>query len=353
MGRVIGNLAPRTLLTVLAAVTMTVAPAAAALLSAPGLVRTTPPPGLPAWLADGHHLPDPQRAEPAAIHDFLLRLGTAEQQGLAVAYPDVVGALDGAPPAMRYAANRRQLRVSGQFLLFDPRGNGRVAQVFGDLATADRIAVLVPGAANRAENFWTGVGGVLYRAPATQAADLFRAAVRKAPGARFAVISWLGYDTPGGVGPDAARGDLARAGAVALERFVAGLVAVRPQATIALLGHSYGSTVLGAAAARLPRQVTDLAAFGSPGMGVDHVAQLGTTARVWAGQSRGDWIRWVPGVRFFGLGHGTKPADPAFGARVFATDDVADHDHYLSPGTDSLAALTGIALSGSDPVVRP
>ncbi|AXB42598.1 alpha/beta hydrolase [Amycolatopsis albispora] len=262
---------------------------------------------------------------------------------------------------LRYAVNRRAMRSAGgpyrdrdgQFLLFDPRGNGRVVQVFGDLGTADRIAVLVPGAANRADNFWTGVGGASYRAPATQAADLHRAALADRPGARFAVIAWLGYDTPAGVGPSAARPEPARAGAAALVRFTAGLAAVRPQATIALLGHSYGSAVLGAAAARLPRQVTDLVAFGSPGMGVGNVAQLGTTARVWAGQSGGDWIRWVPGVKLFGLGHGTKPADPAFGARVFPTADVTDHDHYLSPGTDSLAALTAIALSTSDPEARP
>ena len=113
---------------------------------------------------------------------------------------------------------------------------------------------------------------------------------------------------------------------------MAGLAAVRPEATVALLGHSYGSTVIGAAAPRLPPQVTDIAVFGSPGMGVSDVTRLGTSARVWAGQSARDWIRWVPGVRLFGLGHGTKPADPAFGARVFATADVAGHDHYLSPG---------------------
>ncbi|QFU90099.1 alpha/beta hydrolase [Amycolatopsis sp. YIM 10] len=277
------------------------------------------------------------------------------------AVPDLTAEnpLDDAPVSTRYEVSRQAMRLAGspyreqdgQFLLFDPRGDGRVVQVFGDLEAADRIAILVPGAANRADNFWTGVGGERYRAPATQASDLYRAALRTRPDARFAVIAWLGYPTPAGVGPDAARSELARAGAGALVRFVAGLTAVRPQATFALLGHSYGSTVIGAAASRLQR-VTDIVAFGSPGMGVDHVAQLGTTARVWAGQAGGDWIRWVPGVRLLGLGHGTKPADPAFGARAFRTADVADHDHYLSPGTDSLADLAAIALSTSDAGVR-
>lgn len=101
--------------------------------------------------------------------------------------------------------------------------------------------------------------------------------------------------------------------------------------------------------------MTDLAVFGSPGMGVADVAALGTTARVWAGQSTRDWTRWIPGVRVFGLGHGTKPTDPHFGARLFATTDVIDHDHYLAPGTDSLAALSRIAAAqfGAFLLLRP
>ncbi|MGV9296306.1 alpha/beta hydrolase [Amycolatopsis sp. NPDC003676] len=287
----------------------------------------------------------PDRTDPVAVHRFLLSLNRNAQQNLVAHYPGFVGTLDGAPPELRYAANRRATGLPAserekQILLFDPRGTGRVAQVFGDLSTADRIAVLVPGVANRADTFWTGVGGLRYRAPAVQAADLHRAGPDD-----FAVIAWLGYEPPGGVGLPAARERLARTGAAALNRFVRGLLAVRPQATIALLGHSYGSTVLGLAAPHLPPQVTDLASFGSPGMGVRDVTRLRTTARVWAGQSARDWIRWVPGVRLFGLGHGTKPADPAFGARVFAASDVPDHDHYLSPGTDSLTALTRIATA--------
>jgi pimeloyl-ACP methyl ester carboxylesterase len=268
--------------------------------------------------------------------------------------PPVADVLDGTPPDLRYAMSRQAMRAAGgpfgdrdgQYLLFDPRGRGRVAQVFGDLATADRIAVLVPGMGNRAANFWRGVGGERYRAPATQAADL-----RRAAGERVAVIAWLGYDAPQVI-VEAARPDLARSGAAALEALVAGLVALRPEATIALLGHSYGSTVIGLAAPRLPRQVTDLAVFGSPGMGVNTAAGLGTSARVWAGQSANDWIRWVPGRRILGLGHGVKPADPRFGARLFSAADVADHDHYLSPGTDSLANLARIAAAG-DLVTRP
>ncbi len=265
-----------------------------------------------------------------------------EQRELVAGYPAVIGNLDGTPVALRYAANERSLRAAGiahpdgDYLLFDPRGRGRVAQVFGDLSAAPRITVLVPGMSNRLANFWTGVGGRSYRSPAVQAEDLWRATDG------VAVIAWLGYDTPQSVG-EAARDDLARAGAAALIRFVDGLVAVRPDATIALLGHSFGSAVIGAAAARLSSRVTDLAVFGSPGMGVGSAAELGGGARIWAGQSARDWVRWVPAVRWAGLGHGPRPAASGFGARVFPTADVSDHDHYLAPGTDSQAALARIA----------
>jgi alpha/beta hydrolase family protein len=335
----------------LLAAALAAVPAAGTLLAPADAARLTPPPGTGGWRADPRHLPDPVRAGPVAVHRFFA--GYDGGPALAAEYPQVVGNLDGAPVSLRYAANRRAMRAAGppyrgwggRFLLFDPRGNGRVAQVFGDLRTANRIAVLVPGSGNRADMFRNGVGGLRFRSPAAQAANLYRAAARD----RFAVIAWLGYRTPQGFELAEAREDLAETGAAALVRLVAGLVAIRPHATVALLGHSYGSVVLGVAAPTLPRQVTDLAVFGSPGMGVSTAAQLGTTARIWAGQAAGDWIRWVPGMRLLGLGHGTKPTDPDFGARIFATRDVPDHDHYLFPGTDSLARLAGIAADGAAP----
>ncbi|WP_221321265.1 alpha/beta hydrolase [Actinoplanes sp. L3-i22] len=332
---------------VLAITAIIVTPSAGTALAAPTTAPALPPAGTAAWRADRRALPDPVTAEPAVVHARLAAASPAERRDLVAEFPAVLGNLDGAPVELRYAANERAMRASGfdhpagDYLLFDPRGRGRIAQVFGDLATARRIVVLVPGMSNRLANFWTGVGGRSYRSTALQAADLQRAA-----GSGVAVIAWLGYDTPQGVA-EGARDGLARAGAAALIRLVDGLLAVRPEATVALFGHSYGSTVIGRAAARLPARVTDIAVFASPGMGVDRAADLGTGARIWAGQSARDWVRWVPAVRVAGLGHGARPTAAGFGARVFATADVPDHDHYLAPGTDSLAALAAIAGGGS------
>src|SRR5262245_60660295 len=67
-------------------------------------------------------------------------------------------------PATRFGA--------GPVLVYDPRGDGRIAQVVGDLATADRIAVLVPGVDNTLANFAGGLGNVRRRSPLWQAGQV-------------------------------------------------------------------------------------------------------------------------------------------------------------------------------------
>jgi pimeloyl-ACP methyl ester carboxylesterase len=285
----------------------------------------------------------------------------AGQSGQSAWQPDLNHPNDPAALVRTYDANRSAMRHAGapyaqwagqgrQFLAFDPRGNGRIVEVFGELGTADRIAVLVPGVANRVDNFDTGLGDVRDRAPAVQARTLYDATVAAAPGQHVAVIAWLGYDAPQGVGRSAAREELARAGAKSLERFATNLVTMRPNAVVTMIGHSYGSVVAGLAAAHLPSQVRDLVVIGSPGMGVSRVADLGTSAHVWAGQSTQDCIDWVPAVQLWGAGHGAMPTSPGFGDRVFGTRGVSDHDHYLAPGTQSLGNIVQIML-GHDALV--
>ncbi len=115
--------------------------------------------------------------------------------------------------------------------------------------------------------------------------------------------------------------------------------------------HSYGSVVCAYAAPELVQTgvtLSDIVVFGSPGMDVSTVSALGTSARVWAARATADWIRWVPNVRMFGVGHGTDPTDPAFGARVLAVPDADGHDGYLLAGTTSLRRLTATALGVAD-----
>lgn len=304
---------------------------------------TGPPPGSEAWRADtslGRALPDPATATPRDIAAFFRTLGPAQRRDLVHRHPSVVGNLDGAPVALRYEANATALRRDARFahlagrriLAFDPRGRGQVAEVFGDLAPGNRVAVVVPGSDIDAGSYDRRTDP--YGTPAGMAKQL-RAA---APGT--AVIAWAGYTTPVGVGLDAATGELAEAGAVRLARLTEGLAALGTPAP-AVFCHSYGSVVCGLAAPRL--RARDLVVLGSPGMRAGTVAELGTDARVWAAKDPSDWISRVPNVHLLGLGHGTDPASPEFGARPVPAADADGHTGYFAPGTESLRTFAAIA----------
>ncbi|MEV6245268.1 alpha/beta hydrolase [Streptomyces sp. NPDC051742] len=288
---------------------------------------TGAPVGTAAWRAAG--LPDPERMSPAEVSRFFAGLGPVRQRELARTHPTVVGNLDGAPLALRYEANARatQGRFEGaRVLAHDPRGRGQVALVYGDLARAEHVAVIVPGSDTDAAHV---------RPLADMATEL-----RRATGGRTAVVAWAGYTTPVGVGLDAATGRLAEIGADRLTRFADGLAAVGA-AEPSVFCHSYGSVVCGLAARDL--KAKDLVVLGSPGMRAENVAGLGTSARVWAAKDPTDWIDRIPNVEVAGLGHGTDPTDPAFGARRVPADDAAGHGGYFAPGTSSLRAFAAIA----------
>jgi hypothetical protein len=254
-----------------------------------------------------------------------------------VAYRDSAAAMRAAGgPYATWALSGRH------FLSFDPAGDGKAVEVVGDLGAATRIAVLVPGVDTRLRDFDRGLGGVTRRAPAVQARALYwklRATDRTA---RVAVVAWLGYDTPDGIGPAAITEGRARDGAIALTAFVDDLHAQRPGAAVTLIGHSYGAIVVGLAAPRLP-EVRDVVAVGAPGMGARRAADLGA-ARVWSALAPADWIRRLPQVRLLDLGHGRRPSNPAFGARELPTGGVAGHDYYLTPGSATLDAIAAIVL---------
>lgn len=304
-------------------------------------------PGTREWVRDsgyGEVLPAPG-ADPAVVAQALAQLDPDAQANLAATYPAVVGNLDGVPPQLRYAANRERAIAAGrpdlaapgrQLFALDPRGRGFAVEVLGDLSSAQRVAVVVPGSDVDLDHF-AGPDRPLGMAQAVKA-EMDAAAA----GVPTAVIAWAGYVTPVGIGVDAITGDLAEAGAERLSRFVEGLTAYT-SAPITVLCHSYGSVVCGLAAPDLP--VSNIVAFGSPGMRADSVADLHTDATVWAVQlADGDWIRYVPKIRFLGIGHGQDPLAPAFGAPVLASDGASGHTGYLAPGTASLRNLALVSL---------
>jgi Alpha/beta hydrolase len=230
-----------------------------------------------------------------------------------------------------------------QVVFFSARGPGLAGEVIGNLATARRVAILVPGADTTLSTFFAPRS----TSPGDAASALAAQAHRLGPGVRLAVIAWLGYPTPDTFRPAILTSGDARRGAQALRLLVMALARHGDQ--VALLCHSYGSVVCGLAAPHLP--AADIAVFGSPGMDAASARALHTTARVWAGRESGDWMSHVPHVRLLGLGFGADPVSPGFGARLFATGS-GGHSDYLRPGSASLRNLTLIALGHAAEVTR-
>ncbi|MFE1956568.1 alpha/beta hydrolase [Streptomyces sp. NPDC059479] len=281
---------------------------------------------------------------------------------LTAAAPAVLGAALDA----RYAANRTGIRAAERmaarhgdrrraaslhamadagrhFLSFDGRDGGRTAEVFGDLADAERIAVLVPGSDTGLDHYERFRAGAM--------------ALQRELGAGAAVIAWLGYKTPGTVSPEALTPGRAHDAVPQLRDFLGELSAARPTARTTLLCHSYGSAVCALAAPGLRTDgiaLHGIVLYGSPGTGVDSVGDLRTTAAVWAGRGAADWIAGVPHARlqlpFTTLGFGTDPLSKEFGARIFDAG-AGGHSDYLKPGSVSLRNLARI-VSGETPTGR-
>jgi pimeloyl-ACP methyl ester carboxylesterase len=319
--------------------------------------------------APGVAAPDLTALTPARAKRFFARLSPTARTALARRAPGVVGNLDGAPVRLRYAANERAARTNaafaafapsapsaapaapapsaatraarapGRLLAYDPRGDGKIVEVFGDLPTARQVVVIIPGSGWTLSKILTGRGAD-QADPISGARALLAEIGGQAPSAQVAIVVWLGYDAPENIDRQAARSERAIGGARDLVRFLAGLPG---QGRVILVGHSYGTIVAGRTAARSPR-VTDVVALASPGMDAGSVAGLRTRARVWAARAPGDPIAYVPHVHVWRYGHGGDPVAPGFGALVFRTGATHGHGGYYAPGGESLINLARIAL---------
>jgi pimeloyl-ACP methyl ester carboxylesterase len=155
-----------------------------------------------------------------------------------------------------------------------------------------------------------------------------------------------------------------------LRRFQEGLRASHLDGTAhqTVLGHSYGSVLVGAAAAQHGLQADDVVFVGSPGVGAGSAGEL-HAGRVWSSTSRSDVIQYLPvaprsliadvattaalgpagALLAFGrpekdLWFGVNPSDPAFGARVFASRPDGGHLGYWDRGGPALEAITQITV---------
>ncbi len=340
--------------------------------------RTAPPlqASLSAWedgSIAGRRLPAAD-SSPTRLARFFTSLTEAQRTDLVHRYSLAVGNMNGAPVELRYRANRvalgeareverkrmhdKKLTPDGQrearrrmhrfesmmqadrrILAFDPEGSGRAAEVFGDLAKAERISVVVPGVDTDLLTFQRT--SRKYSAPVGMAQSLYAAEREASPSTRTAVIAWADYTTPSGLGIDSATAMRAADGAVRLNALVRGLPGGSP---VSLFCHSYGSVLCGVAAPTLPGRVADIAVAGSPGMRVSKAANLRTSAHVWAMRDADDWVQDVPYLELGGLGHGEDPVSSVFGARVLSAREAKGHGGYFEPGTDSVANFAEIGV---------
>lgn len=312
-------------------------------------------------------------------------LGDAEKQAIVAQNPQLIGNMDGVPVAMRYSANRllvgaevqrltaalsqkpddkglaRRLEAvkklaGSQLLRFDPKGDGGVVEVFGDLETADNVSVVVPGVGNDLDNYDSQV-----RPMAENLQESTDALTDKG----VATISYL-YDTPTGldeIGKDPI--DVAkettntkRADAVAgdLTNLVGGL-GLKDETQLTAVGHSYGSVVIGQAMHDHGFNPDDAVFMGSPGLGVGGKDELlrkddkdpsnDLSTETWAGRAALDAVAMGTKVApLFG------PQPQTYADHEVETGGVLGHGNYFDKGSESLENVARIAAGHEEQVTE-
>ncbi|MFE7265825.1 alpha/beta hydrolase [Streptomyces sp. NPDC057592] len=231
---------------------------------------------------------------------------------------------------------------------FDPvgKGDGKVILANGNPDTADHTGVYVPGTGTNLG----GIGKDLHRGDI-----LWATSDKLAPGQNVSTITWFDYDAPrsayptdkGDAIPQAMHDSYAEKGGPTLREFLDGnRIAHQGESGAGnsghttVIGHSYGSTVIGDAAKSGsfkdgPLAADDVVAVGSPGMQADRAADLGIQrGHMWAEQGGGSDNFVTGGGRIVGLGDNwTIPTDPEFGANIMQSD-AGDHGAYWDGSDD-------------------
>jgi hypothetical protein len=205
-----------------------------------------------------------------------------------------VSALMTAAQLRAAAAARPQDPV--QLLIYQPAaldGRGRVAVSVGDVATADDVAVTVPGMTSDVPGYLDNqMGNVL---------ELLTAADRVQAGGRTtAAVAWIGYRAPG-MDPSVMTTELADVGARQFATDLSAIEGMRSPSAIGaghttVIAHSYGSTTASIAFDRYGARADDLVLIGSPGAGtartVDDYEGV-PPGHVWVGAASSDPVTTV------------------------------------------------------------
>ncbi|MFF1476071.1 alpha/beta hydrolase [Streptomyces sp. NPDC058301] len=335
----------------------------------------------------------PDRKDPKQTADWWAGLDDEKRNMYLAAFPERLGTLDGLPTAVRDAANRMTLdmqlndyalRENGlghherhlyqslsalkgrldegetapaekqlYLLKYGLSKDGTAVISVGNPDTAKNTAVFVPGTSHQLDS----MGGDIDRMNKLQVA----AGKRTPHGVSdVATVVWLDYNAPEldtslsnadlsvlGISTD----ERAQAGGVKLRDFTHGLRAAHQgdQPThLTVLGHSYGSTTVGAAdAGGSGLGADDVVVMGSPGLTVNRADQLHTDPRhLWVGAAKDDKVSEFAS----GLSLGVDPKVPWFGAQQMHVD-THGHSGYWDDGSQSLGNQ-GRIIAGMEPENR-
>lgn len=301
---------------------------------------------------------------PSAARDRANRARMAEQQGRLLADKERLDLLGGARTPEQSAQldainnslggikaieQRLYHATPGQqpaFLLgFDSSGTGRAIVAVGNPDTAMNVATYVPGTT-------ASLGDVNSD---LQRSDSMVQAARTAGSPSTAAITWVGYAAPQQVFPDAAEDRWADGAKQNLDRFQDGLRAVHEgtRAHNTVIGHSYGTTVIGHAARDGDLNADDVVFVASPGVGVTHADQLHLHGvppdqvgqHVHATVAQHDPIQLAAGI------NGPSPTGCTFGGTTFESNpgeagpwyelgwNSAVHSQYWDDGNKALVNM--------------
>ncbi|MEU5154677.1 alpha/beta hydrolase [Glycomyces sp. NPDC021274] len=259
-------------------------------------------------------------------------------------------------------AIREQAATGQDFYLlgYDSAGDGKAIVSVGNPDTADNTAVYVPGTG---ADLSGASGGLLDRAEtmALDAGDI--------PGSgETAVVMWLGYDAPDNPALDSPRMSYAEDASAPLSSFMSGLESTNadPDGTnTTVVGHSYGTTVIGQSASEHGLATDNIVAVASPGMVVENASELGIDPdNFYATVAPGDMINPVAetgalgpdptdgGVNF-DIGAGTFVDWHGFGGNTFTSDNMEGnakeiHSNYWDEGNPARENLALIFTGNGD-----